>query len=125
MNHDDSRTDTDPLEQPDVVRNLSAEYRALLRRADDGDEAARTQALPTAAALIDALAAVGLLEFAYLAPGDEEEEEGPIAWLEVAEALVDKERDAVVIAGSEILEVYDGPIVLEDPPENAEGGGSE
>jgi len=125
MNHDDSRTDVDPLEQPDVVANLSAEYRALLRRADDGDETARTQALPVAAALIDALAAVGLLEFAYLAPGEEEEEEGPIAWLEVAEALVDKERDAVVVAGSEILEVYDGPIVLEDPPENAEVEGRE
>ena len=103
MNHDDTRTDSDPLEQSEVVRNLSAEFRELLRRADDGDEAARTQALPAAAAIIDAFAAVGLLEFAYLAPGEEEEEEGPIAWLEVAEALVDKERDAVVIAGSEIL----------------------
>ena len=123
MNHDDSRTDVDPLEQSDVVANLSAEYRALLRRVDDGDEAARTQALPAAAAIVDALAAIGLLEFAYLAPGDEEDEEGPIAWLEIAEALVDKERDAVVLAGSEILEVYDGPIVLEDPPENTSEDG--
>ncbi len=42
----------------------------------------------------------------------------PIAWIEASEAIVDKERDAVVIAGSEILEVFDGPITLEDPPEH-------
>ena len=119
MNHDDSRTDADPLEQPDVVANLSADYRAMLRRVDDGDEAARAQALPVAAAIVDALAAVGLLEFAYLAPGEEDEDEdGPIAWFEASEAIVDKDRDAVVVAGSEVLEVFDGPITLEDPPEH-------
>ena len=47
-------------------------------------------------------------------------EDGPIAWLEVGEAIADNERDAVVLAGSEILEVFDGPITLEDPPEHEE-----
>jgi hypothetical protein len=115
MNHDDTRADADPLEHPELVRTLSEPFRALLRRVDEGDERARAQALPTAAAIIDALAAIGLLEFAYLAPGADEDEEGPIAWLEVGEALVDAERDAVVLAGSEVLEVFDGPITLEDP----------
>ncbi len=115
MNHDDTRSEADPLDHPEVARGLTEPLQALLRRVDDGDEAARAQALPVAAAIVDAFAAVGLLEFAYLAPGEDEEEEGPIAWLEVGEAIVDAERDAVVIAGSEILEVFDGPIVLEDP----------
>ena len=71
-----------------------------------------------AAAIVDALSAVGLLEFAYLAPGEDGEEDGPIAWFEATEAIADKERDAVVVAGSEVLEVFDGPITLEDPPEH-------
>jgi hypothetical protein len=90
----------------------------MLKRVDDGEEAARTEALAPVAALIDAFAAVGLLEFAYLAPGQDEEEDGPIAWFEASEAIVDKDRDSVVVAGSEILEVFDGPITLEDPPEH-------
>ncbi len=118
MNHDDTQTQTDPLEHPDVAKHLSADLRAILKRVDDGDEAARTEALAPVAALIDAFAAVGLLEFAYLAPGQDEEEDGPIAWFEASEAIVDKDRDSVVVAGSEILEVFDGPITLEDPPEH-------
>ncbi len=118
MNHDDTQTQADPLDHPDVAKHLSEELRAVLRRVDDGDESARSEALAPAAAIVDALAAVGLLEFAYLAPGEDEEEDGPIAWLEASEAIVDKERDAVVVAGSEILEVFDGPITLEDPPEH-------
>jgi len=118
VNHDDTQTQTDPLEHPDVAKHLSADLRAILKRVDDGDEAARTEALAPVAALIDAFAAVGLLEFAYLAPGQDEEEDGPIAWFEASEAIVDKDRDSVVVAGSEILEVFDGPITLEDPPEH-------
>ena len=118
MNHDDTQTQTDPLDHPDVAKHLSEELRAVLKRVDDGDEAARTEALAPVAALIDAFAAVGLLEFAYLAPGQDEEEDGPIAWFEASEAIVDKDRDSVVVAGSEILEVFDGPITLEDPPEH-------
>jgi hypothetical protein len=118
VNHDDAQTQTDPLDHPEVTKHLSEELRALLRRVDDGDEPARGAALGPAAAIVDALAAVGLLEFAYLAPGAGESEDGPIAWLEASEAIVDKERDAVVVAGSEILEVFDGPITLEDPPEH-------
>ncbi|MEA2785518.1 MAG: hypothetical protein QOF71_1622 [Candidatus Eremiobacteraeota bacterium] len=118
MNHDDTQTQTDPLDNPDVAKHLSEELRAVLKRVDDGDEAARTLALAPVAALIDAFAAVGLLEFAYLAPGQDEEEDGPIAWFEASEAIVDKDRDSVVVAGSEILEVFDGPITLEDPPEH-------
>ena len=57
-------------------------------------------------------------EFAYLAPGQDDEEDGPIAWFEASEAIVDKDRDSVVVAGSEVLEVFDGPITLEDPPEH-------
>jgi hypothetical protein len=118
VNHDDTRG-ADPLDSPALAQHLSEELRALLRRADEGDETARTQALPAAAAIVDAFAAVGLIEFAYLAPSeDEEEEDGPIAWLEASEAIYDKERDAVVLAGSEVLEVYEGPITLEDPPEH-------
>jgi hypothetical protein len=116
VNHDD--TQADPLESAELTLHLSEALRTLLRRIDDGDEAARTTALPSAAAIVDAFAAVGLLEFAYLAPGEDEEEDGPIAWMEASEAIYDKERDAVVIAGSEILEVFDGPITLEDPPEH-------
>jgi hypothetical protein len=118
VNHDDTTTQTDPLEHPDVTKHLSDQLRALLRKVDDGDESARADALGPAAAIVDALAAVGLLEFAYLAPGEGEEDDGPIAWLEASEAIVDKERDAVVIAGSEILEVFEGPITLVDPPEH-------
>jgi hypothetical protein len=40
--------------------------------------------------------------------------------MEVGEALVDDERGAVVLAGSEVLEVVDGPITLEDPGEAEE-----
>jgi hypothetical protein len=118
VNHDDTPTQTDPLDHPDVAKHLSADLRAVLKRVDDGDEAARPEALAPVAALIDAFAAVGLLEFAYLAPGHDEEEDGPIAWFEASEAIVDKDRDSVVIAGSEILEVFDGPITLGDPPEH-------
>jgi hypothetical protein len=117
VNHDDTKQ-SDPLDSPDLTKHLSEDLRGLLRRIDNGDESARSEALPAAAAIVDAFAAVGLLEFAYLAPGDDDEEDGPIAWLEAGEAIHDKERDAVVIAGSEILEVYDGPITLEDPPEH-------
>lgn len=120
MNQDDTHTDGDPIDHPDVARHLSDEFRALLRRVDEGEEGARTAALAPAAAIVDALAAVGLLEFAYLAPGAGDAEDGPIAWLEVGEAIADSERDAVVLAGSEILEVFDGPITLEDPPEHEE-----
>ena len=48
----------------------------------------------------------------------DEEEDGPIAWFEASEAIVDKDRDSVVVAGSEVLEVFDGPITLEAPPEH-------
>ncbi len=118
MNHDDTHADVDPVDHPDVTRHLSEEFRALLRRVDEGDEGARGEALKPAAAIVDALAAVGLLEYAYLAPGLGEAEDGPIAWLEVGEAIADAERDAVVLAGSEVLEVFDGPITLEDPPQH-------
>jgi translation elongation factor EF-Tu-like GTPase len=82
VNHDDTQTQADPLDHPELAKHVSEELRALLRRVDDGDE------------------------------------DGPIAWLEASEAIVDKERDAVVLAGSEVLEVFDGPITLEDPPEH-------
>ncbi len=119
MNHDDNtQTQADPLDHPDVAKHLSEQLRAVLKRVDDGDESARTEALGPVAALVDAFAAVGLLEFAYLAPGHDEEEDGPIAWFEASEAIVDKERDSVVVAGSEVLEVFEGPITLEDPPEH-------
>ncbi len=118
MNHDDTHADADPVDHPDVTRHLSEELRALLRRIDEGDEGARAEALGPAAAIVDALAAAGLLEYAYLAPGVGDAEDGPIAWLEVGEAIADAERDAVVLAGSEVLEVFDGPISLEDPPQH-------
>jgi hypothetical protein len=118
VSSDETQTQADPLQNAEVAKHLSGELRAILKRVDDGDEAARAEALGPAAAIVDALAAVGLLEFAYLAPGEDDEEDGPIAWIEASEAIVDKERDAVVIAGSEILEVFDGPISLEDPPEH-------
>jgi hypothetical protein len=69
------------------------------------------------AAIVDAFASLDLLEFAYLAPGSDDDE-GPIAWIEASEAIFDKERDTVVIAGSDVLEVMDGPITLQDPPEH-------
>lgn len=117
--NDDTQTQADPLENPEVKKHLSEELRAILRRVDDGEDgAARAEALAPAAAIVDAFAAVGLLEFAYLAPGNGDEEDGPIAWFEASEAIVDKERDAVVVAGSEILEVFEGPITLDDPPEH-------
>jgi hypothetical protein len=100
VNHDDTQAQADALDHPDVAKS------------------ARADALGPAAAIVDAFAATGLLEFAYLAPGEDDEEDGPIAWIEATEAIVDKERDAVVIAGSEVLEVFDGPLTLEDPPEH-------
>ncbi len=122
MNQDDAQTQADPLEHAEVRKHLSGDMLALLRRVDEGDEAARTDALAPAAAIADALAAVGLLEFAYLAPAADGSDDGPIAWIEASEAIADKEREAVVIAGSEVLEVIDGPITLDDPPEH-EGEG--
>ncbi|HTD37135.1 MAG TPA: hypothetical protein VK669_06460 [Candidatus Limnocylindrales bacterium] len=119
MNQEDqTETQADPLQNADVTKHLSEELRAILRRVDDGEESARAEALAPAAAIVDALSAVGLLEFAYLAPGGDDEEDGPIAWFEASEAIVDKDRDSVVIAGSEVLEVFDGPITIEDPPEH-------
>ncbi len=117
MNHDETKQ-TDPLDHPELAAALAPPLLALLRRINDGDEEARSQALPGVAALVDAFSALELLEFAYLAPGSDDEDEGPIAWFEATEAIFDKERDTVVIAGSEILEVLDGPITLEDPPEH-------
>lgn len=118
MNENQTETQADPLEHADVTKHLSEEFRAILRRLDEGEETARAEALGPAAAIVDALAAVGLLEFAYLAPGEDDEEDGPIAWFEASEAIVDKDRDSVVIAGSEVLEVFEGPITIEDPPEH-------
>jgi hypothetical protein len=118
VNHDDTQAQADALDHPDVAKHLSEELRGILRRIDDGDESARPEALGPAAAIVDAFAAAGLLEFAYLAPGEDDDEDGPIAWIEASEAIVDKERDAVVVAGSEVLEVFEGPITLEDPPEH-------
>jgi hypothetical protein len=125
VNENQTETQADPLEHADVTKHLSEEFRAILRRLDDGDESARPEALGPAAAIVDALAAVGLLEFAYLAPGEDDEEDGPIAWFEASEAIVDKDRDSVVIAGSEVLEVFDGPITIEDPPEHEHEEGEE
>jgi hypothetical protein len=121
VNHDDTQQ-ADPLDHPELATSLSQPLRDVLRRVDDGDEAARTEALPAVAAIVDAFAALGLIEFAYLAPGTDEEEDGPIAWFEAGEAIFDKERDSVVIAGSDVLEVFDGPITLEDPPEHENEG---
>jgi hypothetical protein len=122
VNHDDTPAQADPLDHPAVATHLSKDLQAILRRVDDGDEGARAEALGPAAAIVDALAAVGLLEFAYLAPGTgDEEDDGPIAWLEASEAIHDTDRDAVVIAGSEILEVFEGPITLVDPPDHENG----
>ena len=103
VDHDDTQTQTNALDHPDVAAHLSEHLLGILRRIDDGDEAARADALGPAAAIVDALAASGLLEFAYLAPSDDDDDdEGPIAW----------------IAASDVLEVFDGPITLEDPPEH-------
>jgi hypothetical protein len=121
VNHDDTKQ-ADPLDHPELAAALGEPLRDLLRRIDDGDEAARADALPAVAAIVDAFAALNLIEFAYLAPGLDDEEDGPIAWFEAGEAIFDKERDTVVIAGSEVLEVFEGPITLEDPPEH-EGDG--
>jgi len=118
VDQDATQQQPDPLDHPEVAAHLSSSFRDLLRRIDDGDESARAAALAPAAAIVDAFAAVGLLEFAYLAPSDDEDDdEGPIAWIEISEAIVDQERDAVVVAGSELIEVFEGPISLEDPPE--------
>ena len=78
---------------------------------------ARSAALGPAAAIVDALAAVGLLEVRLSPPGADGAEDGPIAWLEASEAIVDKERDAVVLAGSEIIEVFP-PDYARNPPEH-------
>jgi len=94
----------------------------VLRRVEDGDEAARTEALPAVAAIVDAFAALGLIEFAYLAPGPMRKRTGRSRGFEAGEAIFDKERDSVVIAGSDVLEVFDGPITLEDPPEHENEG---
>jgi hypothetical protein len=125
VNENQTETQADPLENADLTKHLSEDLRAILRRVDEGDDAARAEALAPAAAIVDALAAVGLLEFAYLAPGEDDEEDGPIAWFEASEAIVDKDRDSVVIAGSEVLEVFDGPITVEDPPEHEHDPGED
>ena len=114
----DDHTGTSAIDEPSLARHLSAELLDLMRRADDEDAAARAALLPAAAAICDAFAELGLLEYAYLPliPGaaqGPEDDEGPVAWMDVDEAQLDAERDAVVLSGSVVVAIYDGPITLD------------
>lgn len=114
------------LDDPSLARHLSAEMRELMRRADDEDAEARAQLLPVAAAICDAFAELGLLEYAYLplVEGESDDDEGPVAWMDVDEAQVDADRDAVVLSGSTVVAIYDGPITLDlDDEDEAAGEG--
>jgi hypothetical protein len=84
------------VDDPSVVKNLSAELRDALR-ALEADDAAELDArlLVEAAAIVNAFAAAGLLEFAYIPP-EEISAEDDVAVFGVSEAAVIEDAPDVI-----------------------------
>lgn len=84
------------VDDPSVVKNLSAELRDALRALEDGDDIEMDAALLVeAAAIVNAFAAAGLLEFAYIPP-EENDGEDAVAVFGVSEAAVIEDAPDVI-----------------------------
>ncbi len=83
-------------DDPSVVKNLSSELRAGLRALEDGgDGELDARLLVEAAAIVNAFAAAGLLEFAYIPP-EEIGGEDDVAVFGVSEAAVIEDAPDVI-----------------------------
>jgi hypothetical protein len=84
------------VDDPSVVKNLSGELRDALRALEDGDDIEMDAALLVeAAAIVNAFAAAGLLEFAYIPP-EEIGGEDDVAVFGVSEAAVIEDAPDVI-----------------------------
>ncbi len=84
------------VDDPSVVKNLSGELRAALRALEDGgDGELDARLLVEAAAIVNAFAAAGLLEFAYIPPEDNGGEDD-VAVFGVSEAAVIEDAPDVI-----------------------------
>jgi hypothetical protein len=94
-----SDTNDDPvlaIDDPSVVKNLSAELRGALRALEvDDDVEMDARLLVEAAAIVNAFAAAGLLEFAYIPP-EETGGEDDVAVFGVSEAAVIEDAPDVI-----------------------------
>jgi hypothetical protein len=84
------------VDDPSVVKNLSAELRDALRALEaDDDIELDARLLVEAAAIVNAFAAAGLLEFAYIPPEDSGGED-EVAVFSVSEAAVIEDAPDVI-----------------------------
>jgi hypothetical protein len=84
------------VDDPSVVKNLSAELRDALRALEgDDDVELDARLLVEAAAIVNAFAAAGLLEFAYIPP-EETGGEDDVAVFGVSEAAVIEDAPDVI-----------------------------
>jgi hypothetical protein len=94
-----SETNDDPvlaIDDPSVVKNLSADLRGALRALElDDDVEMDARLLVEAAAIVNAFAAAGLLEFAYIPP-EETSGEDDVAVFGVSEAAVIEDAPDVI-----------------------------
>jgi len=83
-------------DDPSVAKNLSAELRDALRKLETDDDAELDpRLLVEAAAIVNAFAAAGLLEFAYVPP-EENGGEDDVAVFGVSEAAVIEDAPDVI-----------------------------
>ena len=83
-------------DDPLVEKNLSVELRDALRALEDGDDIEMdSRLLVEAAAIVNAFAAAGLLEFAYIPP-EESGGEDDVAVFGVSEAAVIEDAPDVI-----------------------------
>ncbi len=84
------------VDDPSVAKNLSGELRDALRALEDGDDIEMdARLLVEAAAIVNAFAAAGLLEFAYIPP-EETGGEDDVAVFGVSEAAVIEDAPDVI-----------------------------
>jgi hypothetical protein len=94
--NDSNDVQTLAADEPAVAKNLSAELRAALRALEsDEDVELDARLLVEAAAIVNAFAAAGLLEFAYIPPEDLGGEDD-VAVFGVSEAAVIEDAPDVI-----------------------------
>lgn len=117
--------------------SLEPQLRALLLRAEDGDDGVRAELLGRVADVLNVFIGLDLLQYVFVpATGEEEEgtaatidliapdpEAASIAWFSVDEAGYDEFRDAVTLFG-DVADVLNPPIVLDVEDEFEEAGGN-
>ena len=112
------------VDDPSVVKNLSAELRDGLRarEADDADEL-DPRLLVEAAAIVNAFAAAGLLEFAYIPP-EESGSDDDVAVFGVSEAAVIEDAPDVISMFGYLDRATDPlPVLAYEKPEIDGGNG--